>query len=220
MKIIKKVKNKAKLTNSSARWLDRNARDKYSKLAKQNNLRSRAAYKLEEINRKFNVLKNAKFVLDLGAYPGSWLQYMKGVVKSDCQLIGVDLKLIESIERVKIIQGDFTSAEVQAKLEEIVLRNGGGFDLICSDMAPSTSGTRSINHINIMNLAEAVFLFSEEFLGERGNLVIKLFEGNTTKLFFNRLKERFSKVSFFKPSASYSDSSEIFIIAKDKIVSK
>ena len=213
----KKPINKAKLSNSSVRWLDRNARDQYSKLAKQNGLRSRAAYKLESINQKYQIIKNATLILDLGSSPGSWLQYMKPLVKKDCKLVGVDLKAVEHIEGVTFIQGDFMASEVQLQLKDMALGNDGGFDLICSDMAASTGGSRSTNHINIMNLAESVFLFSQDFLNLNGHLVIKLFEGNTTKSFYNRLKEQFTQVSFFKPPASYSDSSEIFIIAKNKL---
>jgi 23S rRNA (uridine2552-2'-O)-methyltransferase len=214
----KKPKSKAKISNSSMQWLNRNAKDKYSKLAKQNGLRSRAAYKFEGINQKYQILKSARLILDLGSSPGSWLQYMKkNCAKKDCKLVGVDIKLMEHIDGAELIQGDFMLLEVQLQLKELALQNGGGFDLICSDMAPSTSGSRSVNHINIMNLAESVFLFSHDFLSKGGHLVIKLFEGNTTKAFYNRLKEHFKQVSFFKPSASYSDSSEIFIVAKDKL---
>jgi 23S rRNA (uridine2552-2'-O)-methyltransferase len=129
-------------------------------------------------------------------------------------VVGVDLKNIEAIENIKTIEGDFTSGEVWSKLDQMLL--GNKFNLICSDMAPNTSGTRSINHINIMNLAESVFSFSENFLDRGGSLVIKLFEGNKTKEFFNKLRLHFKEVHFFKPEASYKDSSEIFIIAINK----
>ncbi|WP_236870480.1 RlmE family RNA methyltransferase [Candidatus Bandiella numerosa] len=210
-----KKKTKGKTTQSSTKWLDRNANDRFSKLAKQNNFRSRAAYKLDGINQKFKILKGAKNILDLGAAPGSWLQYISRFSKVNNMVVGVDLKNIEAIENIKIIEGDFTSGEVWNKLDQML--SGNKFNLICSDMAPNTSGTRSINHINIMNLAESVFSFSENFLDKGGSLVIKLFEGNKTKEFFNKLRLHFREVHFFKPEASYKDSSEIFIIAINKI---
>ena len=206
---------RAKATQSSTKWVGRNANDKFSKLAKQNHFRSRAAYKLDDINKKFKILKGAKFILDLGAAPGSWLQYISRFSKANSLLIGVDLKEIVAIKNTKIIEGDFTSSEVWGKLDEML--SGNKLNLICSDMAPNTSGTRSMNHINIMSLAESVFLFSENFLDKKGSLVIKLFEGNKTKEFFNKLRLHFKEVHFFKPEASYKDSSKIFIIAIHKI---
>lgn len=210
-----KTKVKDKKTKSSAKWLDRNARDKFSKLAKQNNFRSRAAYKLDGINQKFKIIKRAKYILDIGAAPGSWLQYISRTVKADCKIIGIDLKAIEEIADVETIQADFTSKETWDKLDMILGSNK--FDIICSDMAPNTSGARSLNHINIMNLAESVFSFSNHYLSNKGSIVIKLFEGNKTKAFYNKLKMYFKEVHFFKPEASYKDSSEIFIIAICKI---
>ncbi|MBY0580343.1 MAG: RlmE family RNA methyltransferase [Rickettsiales bacterium] len=210
-----KIKTKGKIKQSSTKWLDRNANDRFSKLAKQNNFRSRAAYKLDDINQKFKILKGAKNILDLGAAPGSWLQYISRFSKVNNMVVGVDLKNIEAIENIKTIEGDFTSGEVWSKLDQML--SGNKLNLICSDMAPNTGGTRSINHINIMNLAESVFSFSENFLDREGSLVIKLFEGNKTKEFFNKLRLHFKEVHFFKPEASYKDSSEIFIIAINKI---
>ena len=206
-----KKRIRAKTTQSSTKWLGRNVNDRFSKLAKQNNFRSRAAYKLDDINQKFKILKGAKFILDIGAAPGSWLQYISRFSKAHDMIIGVDLKNIEAIENIKTIEGDFTSDEIWSKLN--VMLSGNKFNLICSDMAPNTSGTRSINHINIMNLAESVFSFSENFLDKGGSLVIKLFEGNKTKAFFDKLRLHFKEVHFFKPE----DSSEIFIIAINKI---
>ena len=210
-----KIKTKGKIKQSSTKLLDRNANDRFSKLAKQNNFRSRAAYKLDDINQKFKILKGAKNILDLGAAPGSWLQYISRFSKVNNMVVGVDLKNIEAIENIKTIEGDFTSGEVWSKLDQML--SGNKLNLICSDMAPNTGGTRSINHINIMNLAESVFSFSENFLDRGGSLVIKLFEGNKTKEFFNKLRLHFKEVHFFKPEASYKDSSEIFIIAINKI---
>ena len=206
---------RAKATQSSTKWVGRNANDRFSKLAKQNHFRSRAAYKLDAINQKFKILKGAKFILDIGAAPGSWLQYISRFSKANGLLVGVDLKEIEAVENIKTIEGDFTSNEVWEELDQML--SGNKFNLICSDMAPNTSGTRSMNHTNIMNLAESVFLFSENFLDKKGSLVIKLFEGNKTKEFFNKLRLHFKEVHFFKPEASYKDSSEIFIVAIHKI---
>ncbi|MFQ3306911.1 MAG: 23S rRNA (uridine2552-2'-O)-methyltransferase [Candidatus Midichloriaceae bacterium] len=206
--------SKARKTQSSSTWLNRSSNDVFSKLAKQNNLRSRAFYKLNDVDKKYAVTKKANIILDLGSFPGSWLQYIKQNTKNNRKIIGVDLKEIEAIEGVTFIKGDFLSAEVKVQLEEIFNSYNQKIDLICSDMAPYATGNRATNHILIMNLAESSFEFSKQFLNTGGNLVIKLFEGNRTKLFYNKLKEHFETVHFFKPDASHSDSSEIFIIAK------
>lgn len=211
---MKKI-SKTKSTQSSVKWLSRNAKDKFSKLAKQNNFRSRAAYKLDGINQKYKILKGAKFVLDIGAAPGSWLQYVKRNTNAKTKVIGVDLKKIDEIQDVITFEADFTSGELWKELSGVLQNNK--CDVILSDMAPNTSGTRSLNHINIMNLAESVFDFSQQFLAKNGHMAIKLFEGNKNKEFYNKLKKHFKSVHFCKPEASYKDSSEIFIVATYKI---
>ena len=207
--------SKIKSTKSSVKWLSRNEKDKFSKLAKQNNFRSRAAYKLDGINQKYKILKGAKIVLDIGAAPGSWLQYVKRNTNSKTKVIGVDLKKIDSIENVTTFEADFTFKELWDELNT-TLQNSQ-CNVILSDMAPNTSGTRSLNHINIMNLAESVFDFSQQFLAKNNHMAIKLFEGNKNKEFYNKLRRCFKEVHFFKPEASYKDSSEIFIVGLFRI---
>ncbi|MSO13967.1 RlmE family RNA methyltransferase [Rickettsiales endosymbiont of Trichoplax sp. H2] len=206
---------KIKSTQSSVKWLSRNAKDKFSKLAKQNNYRSRAAYKLDGINQKYKILKGAKIVLDIGSAPGSWLQYVKRNTNSKTKVIGVDLKKIMAIQDVITFESDFISKELWDELSATMQNNQ--CNVILSDMAPNTSGTRSLNHINIMNLAESVFDFSQQFLAKNGHMIIKLFEGNKNKEFYNKLRKHFKNVHFFKPEASYKDSSEIFIVGLFRI---
>ncbi|RST61960.1 SAM-dependent methyltransferase [Candidatus Aquarickettsia rohweri] len=172
---------KIKSTKSSVKWLSRNVKDKFSKLAKQNNYRSRAAYKLDGINQKYKILKGAKIVLDIGSAPGSWLQYVKRNTNSKTKVIGVDLKKIMAIQDVITFESDFTSGELWEELNAVLKDNK--CDVILSDMAQNTSGTRSLNHINIMNLAESVFDFSQKFLAKNCHMAIKLFEGNKNKEF-------------------------------------
>ena len=138
------------------------------------------------------------------------MQYVKRNTNSKTKVIGVDLKKIDSIENVTTFESDFTSKELWDELSA-TLQNSQ-CNVILSDMAPNTSGTRSLNHINIMNLAESVFDFSQQFLAKNGHMAIKLFEGNKNKEFYNKLRRHFKEVHFFKPEASYKDSSEIFIV--------
>ena len=206
-------KNKKKITQSSAAWLNRRAGDIFTKLNIKNNFRSRAAYKLNDIDQKFKIVTKSSNILDLGSAPGSWLQYISRN-KSNKIIVGVDLKQIKIIKNIKIIQGNFMSNDIWDKINRALLKNK--FNLICSDMAPNTCGISQINHLNIINAAESVLLFATNFLDIQGNLIIKLFEGNRTKSLFLKLKHHFKEVHLFKPKASYKNSSEIFLIALNK----
>ncbi len=202
------MKKTKSLSLSSSKWLKRHKNDEYVILAKKHNYRSRAVFKLIDIEKKYKLIENSKYILDLGAYPGSWSQYILEKKKAACKVFAIDLKPMEEIEGLDFIQGDFCCEEVQTQLAAYEI------DLICSDMAPNTSGNREVDHIKIMNLAKAVFQYSEKRLCFGGNMIIKVFEGGRTKDFHLEVRKKFEKVSFFKPSASYKDSSEIYIIAQ------
>ena len=209
-------KRKKKKSKSSFKWLNRNKKDIFNKLAKENSFRSRSIYKIHEINRKFHFIKKrARYIMDVGSAPGSWLQYINEVTSSSCTIIGIDLKKIKQILGVNFIQGDFTNSKLCKKLQDTIGKNN--FDVICSDMSPSTSGNKHLDHIKIIRLAESVFLFSQNYLKLNGSIVIKIFDGNKTKELYEKLKIYFRFVHLYKPEASYKNSSEIFIVALYKI---
>lgn len=212
-KLHTKNHSKKKRSNSSHRWISRHINDPYVTLAQDLGYRSRAAFKLIEINDKHNILtRNAK-VLDLGAAPGSWSQVAcaKIAPKTNNQIVAVDLLAISPIENVVTIQGDINDCEVIAAIKS----NHEKFDLIISDIAPNTVGHHQTDHLRIMAIADSVFELVLEFLEINGSLVIKLFQGELQQEFFLSLKKLFKKVHYFKPTSSRKESPEIYIVAKE-----
>ncbi|MHC0448851.1 MAG: RlmE family RNA methyltransferase [Candidatus Lariskella arthropodorum] len=202
-------------TNSSANWLRRNINDPYIALAKKSGYRSRAAFKLIEIDEKFKLLSSARNILDLGSAPGSWLQVLSSSAKKDSRIIGVDLKAVEDISGIDCIIGDFTD---QTVIEEILLRFGeAGIDLIVSDMAANASGDSGIDAIRNLKLLEIAAKFAILNLKIGGHFVAKtLLTGGREKSVNDMLKSNFEKLKIFKPKSSYSDSKEQYVIALKK----
>ncbi|MDR0552630.1 MAG: RlmE family RNA methyltransferase [Holosporales bacterium] len=201
------IKNK-RLKESSKKWLRRHLTDPYVARAKEEGYRSRAAYKLLEINEKFNILGKNNLVIDLGAAPGGWSQ----VASIMCgKVIAVDLLDMDPIDNVTFIRGNFldgsTIIHLQDKLE------GKAPTIILSDMAPSTCGIRKVDHIRIMNLIEEVFEFAKTFLAEDGTMVAKVFQGGTEPPLLRELQKHFSKIHHFKPRSSRKESSEMYLVA-------
>ena len=203
------TKNKSK---SSQRWLQRRDKDKYGKLAQDYSYRSRATFKLQDINKKYNFLPRAQTILDLGSSPGSWLQYIRQAALPDAQIIGIDLKEMEEVPDVIVLQGDFTAPEMQ---EKIMSHTNAKFDLICSDMAPETIGDKTTDHLRIMHLVESAFTFACRFQAAHGHLILKIFQGERDAILVKNLKQYYARVGYFKPKTSHKDSSEIFIIAQN-----
>lgn len=202
-----KISGKRKL--SSRRWIDRQQRDLYVKKAVSEGYRSRAAYKLLEIDDKFKFIKNSKIIIDIGAAPGGWSQVL--IERSDnAKIVAVDLLDFPSIVGVKQVIGDFEDVSIQ---NEIINYCGDKVDLIVSDIAPSTVGHRRSDHLRIMRLVEDVFDFTQGIIIDGGNFVTKIFQGGEEKLFSDLLKNSFEKVCFFKPKSSRKESVEIYIIA-------
>lgn len=197
---------------SSKDWLRRQARDPFVAKAQKDGYRSRAAYKLLQIDEKFHLFRPGMVVVDLGAAPGSWLQVVRQKLghKTQPTIIGVDLLPIAPIPDVVCIEGDFTEPLIQDQLKTLLNRP---IDLVLSDMAPSTSGHASLDHLRIVELAETALDFALTHLRPGGTFVTKLFQGAEERKFFALVTQHFTTVKRFKPTASRQESVEFFIVA-------
>ncbi|MBI3570266.1 MAG: 23S rRNA (uridine(2552)-2'-O)-methyltransferase RlmE [Gammaproteobacteria bacterium] len=199
-------------TKSSQRWLARNAKDKYVKRARQEGARSRAIYKLEEIDRRDHLLRPGMTVVDLGAAPGGWSQYVKSRVGDSGRVLALDILPMEPIVGVEFIEGDFTEQPVLDLLMQRI--QGKPVDLVISDMAPNMSGVASVDQAHSMNLAELALEFSDKSLKPGGSLLIKTFQGEGFNEFYAQLRRRFEKLATRKPSASRGESKEIYLLGR------
>lgn len=212
MKILNK---KIAAHKSSAEWIRRQAADPYVERAHKDGYRARAAYKLIEMNERFHFLKNNQVVVDLGAAPGSWSQYIAREFPKS-KIFAMDLLEITPINNVEFYQGDFTSDEaLQWLVEKLDLENSesGTADVVVSDMAPNTVGHKKTDHLRQMVLLEYAFDFAVRALKVGGTFVAKSFTGGTTNDLLKQIKERFENVHHIKPPASRKDSVEMFIVA-------
>lgn len=197
-------------TASSARWLSRQINDPYVRKAKAEGYRSRAAYKLIELDERFGLLKGASRVVDLGIAPGGWSQ----VVRQRCPkaaVVGIDLLETDPIEGVTIFQMDFMADEAPGLLTEAL---GGAPDLILSDMAANTVGHKQTDHLRTMGLVETAAHFAIETMAPGGTFVAKVLAGGTDTELLALLKRHFATVKHAKPPASRKDSSEWYVIAQ------
>lgn len=197
---------------SNKQWLQSQNQDFYVKKARELNFRSRAVYKLMEINQKDRLIKPNHCIVDLGASPGSWSQYLSSIVNSHGQIIAIDILPIQPIKYVKFILGDFADENVQKKCLRQVGNNG--VDLVISDMAPNLSGIKEVDQCRNIALAELVYDFCTQTLKPGGDLLIKLFEGEGTQGYRELLKQKFDKVLMRKPKASRDKSREFYILAR------
>lgn len=204
------MKITGKRSLSSRLWLNRQLRDPYVKRAHEEGYRSRAAYKLIEIDEKFHLIKKAKCIIDLGAAPGGWSQYLSEKSDVMAKIAAIDLLRFAPIEKVQQFIGDF---EEQSNQNAIVEYLGQKADLIVSDMAPATLGHPQTDHLRVMRLVQSAYQFAEDMLTNNGAFVAKIFQGGTEKDFVDQLKKSFRHVQFFKPKASRSLSVEIYVIA-------
>ncbi|MDD1770348.1 MAG: RlmE family RNA methyltransferase [Methanomassiliicoccales archaeon] len=195
----------------SKRWLADRRRDPYYRKAKQLDYRSRASFKLIQIDDKFHLLRPGAVVTDLGAAPGGWLQVAAERVGPKGKVVGVDLQPIEPIEGVITIQGDMRKDDTVTDVLEVL---GGKVDVVLSDMSPNISGSYSMDHARSVDLCEHAFEFAERVLRKNGSLVMKIFEGDMMQDFLRLVKARFTDVRLYGPDASRSSSSEIYIVAK------
>lgn len=207
---------------SSAAWIRRQASDPYVARAHADGYRARAAYKLIEINEKYKFLKNGQTVVDLGAAPGSWSQFIARTYPKT-KIFAMDLLEITPINNVEFYQGDFTTDAALQWLEEKLNMTGdsdGVVDVVVSDMAPNTVGHQKTDHLRQMVLLEYAFDFARRALKPGGAFVAKSFTGGTTNELLKQIKESFEYVYHIKPNASRKDSVEMFIVAlgyKNKI---
>ncbi|KPJ67476.1 MAG: 23S rRNA methyltransferase [Coxiella sp. DG_40] len=199
-------------SKSSKRWLREHFNDNYVKLARQNDYRSRAAYKLLEIQQKDNLIRPGAIVVDLGAAPGGWSEVAAKLVGRTGKVFAVDILPIKPIVGVEFIQGDFTKKEVQ----EILLNrlNRLPVDLVISDMAPHISGIEAMDQARSIYLVESAFDFAKLTLKPGGMFLVKVFQGKAFDILLKIIKERFVKVTIHKPKASRARSREIFLLAK------
>jgi 23S rRNA (uridine2552-2'-O)-methyltransferase len=206
----RRVKTARKRTASSTRWLERQLNDPYVKQAKAEGFRSRAAYKLIELDERFALLKGVQRVVDLGIAPGGWSQ----VVRKRAQraaIVGIDLLPTEPIEGVAILQMDFMAEQAPAALAEAL---GGPPDLVLSDMAANTVGHKQTDHLRTMGLVEAAASFAVETLAPGGAFVAKVLAGGTDAELLALLKQHFRTVKHAKPPASRKGSSEWYVVAQ------
>ena len=206
----KRVKTAKKRTESSTRWLQRQLNDPYVKKAKADGYRSRAAYKLIELDEKFSLVKGAKRVVDLGIAPGGWSQVVRAKAPK-AEVVGIDLLPTEPIEGVTIFEMDFMDDDAPAKLESAL---GGAPDLVLSDMAANTVGHKQTDHLRTMALVEAGAWFAVETLDEGGAFVAKVLAGGTDTDLLKLLKLHFKSVKHAKPPASRKGSSEWYVVAQ------
>jgi 23S rRNA (uridine2552-2'-O)-methyltransferase len=207
----KKLKDDKQRTLSSQSWLKRQLNDPYVARAKREGLRSRAAYKLAEIDDKYHVLKPGARVVDLGAAPGGWSEMAARRVGPSGRVVALDILDMKPIAGVEFLKLDFLD---EAALERLKALLGGKADVVLSDMAANTTGHRKTDHLRIMALAEAAAYFAREVLDTGGSFLCKVLQGGTEATLLADLKRDFSNVKHVKPPASRTGSAELYLLAR------
>jgi 23S rRNA (uridine2552-2'-O)-methyltransferase len=205
-----RVKTAGKRSISSARWLERQLNDPYVAEAQKRGYRSRAAFKLIELDDKYRLLRKGARVLDLGAAPGGWSQIAAERVGPQGRVLAVDILEMDPLPGVEVMHQDFMADEAPEKIRQAL---EGRADLVMSDMAAPTIGHSRTDHLRIMALAEAAYQFASEVLAPGGAFLCKLFQGGATKDLLDLLKRDFETVRHVKPPASRADSAEIYVVA-------
>lgn len=199
-------------TKSSQRWLARQEKDEFVKRARRQGARSRAIYKLEEIDRRDHLLRPGMTVVDLGAAPGGWSQYVKSRVGESGRVLALDILPMEPIVGVEFIEGDFTEQPVLDLLMQRL--QGKPVDLVISDMAPNMSGVPSVDQARSIGVAELALDFADKALKPGGDLLLKTFQGAGFTELHARMRRRFGKLMSRKPQASRAESREIYLLGK------
>lgn len=203
-----KVKTAKGRKTSSTRWLQRQLNDPYVAEAEKAGYRSRAAFKIKEIDEKVKIFKKGMKVVDLGAAPGGWCQV---AAEKECEIVALDLLEMEDIPGVKFIQMDFMEDDAPGVLKDML---GGPADLVLSDMAPNTTGHKQTDHLRIMAVVEAAYEFAREVLKSDGAFVAKVLQGGAQDELLKEMKKDFKKVQHIKPPASRKESSEQYVAAQ------
>jgi len=205
------LKDQKRRTLSSRTWLERQVSDPYVARAKREGFRSRAAYKLAELDDKYHVLKEGGRIIDLGAAPGGWSEIAVRRVGEKGRVIALDILDLKPIPGVEFIKLDFLDAAAPARLKAML---GGKADVVLCDMAANATGHRKTDHLRIMALAEAAAHFAREVLAEGGSFLCKVLQGGTEAMLLAELKRDFESVKHVKPPASRSDSAELYLLAR------
>ncbi len=195
----------------SKNWVNKQRRDTYVRQSKVDGYRARSAYKIKEIDEKFKIFKGGMSVIDIGAAPGSWSQYVTKVVKSG-KIISIDLKEMENIDNTIQIKGDFTDTDTQNHIKNSLKKKP---DVVMSDMAVNTTGIKNIDSIQTGELCKEAMIFSKDVISEKGFFISKIFMGSTFNEIVALGKKIFKEVKVFKPKSSRKDSKESFIICKN-----
>jgi 23S rRNA (uridine2552-2'-O)-methyltransferase len=195
-------------TSSQQAWLERQINDPFSAEARALGYRSRAAFKLSEIDDRFKLIRKGSLIVDLGCAPGGWIQIAQQ--RGAGKIVGIDLLPVDPLPPAELVQMDFTDPAAPALLIDLL---GGKPDLVLSDMAPNTVGHRETDHLRIVGLIEMGADFAVSVLKPGGSFVAKAFQGGETAEIIARLKQHFAKVQNVKPKASRADSSEVFLVA-------
>jgi len=203
-------------SKSSKRWLSEHFDDPYVKLAQQKGLRSRSAFKLQELQDRYQLIRPGMIVVDLGAAPGGWCQVVRPLLGDKGRVIALDILPMEPLNGVEVIHGDFTEDGPLHALEEAL--QGSPVDLVLSDMAPNMSGMAAIDQVKAMYLAELALEFVKLQLKPGGDFLVKLFQGEGFDGFVRDTRPWFGKVQVRKPRASRPRSREVYLLARDRKV--
>ncbi|MDC7806678.1 23S rRNA (uridine(2552)-2'-O)-methyltransferase RlmE [Luteimonas sp BLCC-B24] len=202
-------------SKSSQRWLKEHFSDPYVKKAQAEGLRSRAAYKLEELVERDRLLKPGMVVVDLGAAPGGWSQWVRQALGDTGRVIALDILEMPSLAGVEFLHGDFREDAVLSALERAL--GGQQVDLVLSDMAPNKSGIDAVDQPRAMHLAELAMEFADHHLRPGGTFLIKLFQGTEFDEYVRQLRRRYTKLAIRKPAASRQRSPEVYALAQGKL---
>lgn len=196
---------------SSTRWLQRQLNDPYVKAAQEAGYRSRAAFKLLELDDRFALLKGARRILDLGAAPGGWSQVAVAQLQRGLVVVAVDITELEPLVGVTALQMDALDPD---SLPAMITASGGPADIVMSDMAAPSTGHTATDHLRVMALCEAAIDIAEDVLAADGAFIAKVLKGGTERQLLERLKRGFAKVRHAKPPASRADSAEVYVVAQ------
>lgn len=201
--------------STKTRWYQERQKEGYYRLAKKEGYRARSAYKLMQINEKYNLLRKGSAVADLGCAPGGWSQVLVELVGQDGTVIGVDLQRLKPIPGARFIQGDFMRRETHERLTQLLAETRRkDLDCVVSDMAPDMSGNYELDQVRSVQLGEMALDFASKHLREGGHFACKVFEGADFQAFRNEVRSHFKSVYQYHPAASRKSSSEVYLIAK------
>ena len=205
-----RVKTAKSRTKSSSQWLARQLNDPYVEESKRQGYRSRAAFKLIQLDEKYKFLGKGKTIVDLGCAPGGWTQVAVARNRKTGKVIGIDILETEPVEGATLLCQDFTTDEAVLKLKELI---GGQADIVMSDMAANTTGHKQTDHLRTIGLVEMAYEFAREVLAPGGIFITKVFQGGAEADLLADVKRNFTKVAHFKPDASRKESPETYLVA-------